>query len=272
MSYIKGTTSLSVEANICSKMGDKAKKFPKLEGYTRGWDGTHLVTMLQQNEASGVLVGISYSTDVSNEKNHIGHANDCTYYDGIYYVVEGGSDRISSKKIKRYNMDLTLVSPDYEYSGTSDITCIAHIKGDYFFLGKGEKLIICKKNDVKHTFDKVIDDKAKVLFLPEENTVLSGWIRQGMCCKKDKLYKVYGTRTEGRIRKNYIAKFRLSGTAPFYEGISLHGVYACNREGKYLFEAQSIDVSNTGQAYIAIDRRDTSTDHDASIYQVTFKD
>lgn len=141
MGYIKGTTNREHEYNIITEMksvdSTKANDYTKLEGYTRKPDGTHMVTMLQQNEDSGVLVEISYSTNISNKKSAIMHANDCAYYDGYYYVVTGGypDKHGDSCIIKRYNSDLKLVA-DYTYTDPEgeikDISCIAHISGNNF--------------------------------------------------------------------------------------------------------------------------------------------
>lgn len=277
MSYIKGTTSLTQEVNISKAMAgapsDIAGKYVKLAGYTRGWDGTNLAVMLPQNEdpmGSGIGVFVSMlngTTKVTGLKKNIGHANDGAYFNEQYFFATGGGEGKNSKIIKCYGMDLKH-DGDYTFTGPeNDISCISHIVNNYFFLGKGNKIYVCWKDSAKMTFDKVGQEIA----LPVENTVVEGWTKQGMYCRSDKLYKIYGEKVGrgSQIKRNYIAVFDLKGECPKYTGASLSAVYSCNRTEKFLFEVQGIDVSTKGEIRIAVDKRDAGvSDYKAGVYLV----
>ena len=236
MNYIKGTTSLTQEVNISKAMKEAAPSsagtYIKLAGYTRGWDGTNVAVMLPKAEnGTGVFVGISGTT----VKVPVKHYGDYTF----------ASDK------------------------SDDISCIAHIVNNYFFLGKGSTIYVCEKNNSKMTFDIV--KNSTIITLPKSGTVLANWINQGMYCRTDKLYKIYSERVSQseQIKRNYIAVYNLTGTRPYYTGASLSAVYSCNRDEKFLFEVQSIDVSTSGEIRIAIDKRDTGeNDYKAGVYLV----
>lgn len=278
MSYIKGTTSLTQEVNISKAMAgapsDIAGKYVKLAGYTRGWDGTNLAVMLPQDEdptGSGIGVFVSMlnrTTKVTGLKKNIGHANDGAYFNEQYFFATGGGEGKNSKIIKCYGMDLKH-DGDYTFTGPeNDISCISHIVNNYFFLGKRNVIYKCEKNNATMTFD-VIDNNP--ITLPVKNTVVGGWTNQGMYCRADKLYKIYGENVSkgGQIKRNYIAVFDLKGERPKYTGASLSAVYSCNREEKFLFEVQGIDVSTTGEIRIAVDKRDAGvSDYKAGVYLV----
>jgi len=278
MGYIKGTTSLTQEVNISKAMAgaspDMAGTYVKLAGYTRGWDGTNLAVMLPQDEdptGSGIGVFVSMlngTTKVTGLKKNIGHANDGAYFNEQYFFATGGArEGVNSKIIKCYGMDLKH-DGDYTFTGPkNDISCISHIVNNYFFLGKGNKIYVCWKDSAKMTFDEV----GQEIVLPVENTVVGGWTNQGMYCRSDKLYKIYGENVGkgGQIKRNYIAVFDLKGECPKYTGASLSAVYSCNRTEKFLFEVQGIDVSTKGEIRIAVDKRDAGvSDYKAGVYLV----
>lgn len=275
MNYIKGTTSLTQEVNISKAMKEAAPSsagtYIKPAGYTRGWDGTNVAVMLPKAEnGTGVFVGISGTTvKVTDVKKNIGHANDGAYFNEQYFFATGGG-KTKSKIIRCYGMDLKHYG-DYTFASdkSDDISCIAHIVNNYFFLGKGSTIYVCEKNNSKMTFDIV--KNSTIITLPKSGTVLANWINQGMYCRTDKLYKIYSERVSQseQIKRNYIAVYNLTGTRPYYTGASLSAVYSCNRDEKFLFEVQSIDVSTSGEIRIAIDKRDTGeNDYKAGVYLV----
>ena len=105
MSVKKGKITLTQEINVIKKMEDAkenseaAKSFRFLEGYTAGSSGNQLFAMLKSNkterENESRLVRISGSgTKISSIKTNLKHANDCTYYNGNYYVVTSKNKEI----------------------------------------------------------------------------------------------------------------------------------------------------------------------------------
>lgn len=221
--------------------------------------------MIKDNVSSdvqGVLVGIhAYrGTEVSSVLA-LGHANDITYYQGKYYVVKGGSSTVKSNIIKKYDTNFKHIA---DYTFEQNVSCIAQIQKEYFFLGNASKIYLCKLDQTKKKFVLI-----STMSLPEKDTVIDGLTRQGMCYYDSYLYKVYGKAVDGRIRKNYIAKYKLNGSAPKFSGIALSGVYSCDNSDMYLFEVEGVDVSSIG-AYVAVDKRKDASDHAAGIYKIGF--
>lgn len=287
MSVKKGKITLTQEINVIKKMegakenSEAAKSFRFLEGYTAGSSGNQLFAMLKSNktehENESRLVRISGSgTKISTIKTNLKHANDCTYYNGNYYVVTS-----RNKEIYAFDQNSLLKTHTYEYRGSylgDAITCISHISDDFFLLGNGNRVAVCRMyttidpsltggfvDETNFTLDK--DSGTNPATLDTE----TGLTRQGMFVEYDHLYKVYGKKKNEEINKNYIAKWSLTGPSPSYTGCTLLGLYDQESSNTKRFEMQSISAIPQKAMYTAVQQiAKGSSEYEAKLYKVSF--
>lgn len=126
-----------------------------LQGYTAVHDNSnsHLFAMLNATgtngnnnaEDSAYLGEVSYSTqtNLSSIKTNLYHANDCTYYDGLYFVATGRNKKI-------YAFSKATLKKEGEYScdcsNMSGISSIANIFGIRFLLSQNNRISVCELN------------------------------------------------------------------------------------------------------------------------------
>lgn len=283
MAIIHGKIELNRESGIIAKMTEHNDTHRSLQGYTIAPDGSHFASMLKTNkqtasngesiyvesEESTVLVEISYSNVIeSNKKTNLGHANDCTYYDGNYYVITSDKSTNNGKKIYRYGKyDLTK-NKVFTYTGNlSYLSSITHISGKYFLVGQGKSLAVCEE-----TTDSKFNQIGSIFSITDTNkSSLDGLSSpQGMHYHGGNLlYKAYGVNNNNTVKTNYIAKFRLSGNAPHFTSSELTGLYEYTDKNHHLFELESLGSHNS-QLYTAVKSKETSNSNfSAAIYKVT---
>lgn len=291
MGIEKGKITLTKEMNVIKEMENAkeystaAKSFRFLEGYTATPDGNQLFAMLNaantsessEKENSSRLVRTSGSgAKISTIKTNLKHANDCTYYNGNYYVVTR-----NDKKIYAFDKDSLSKTHTYEYRGSylgDNITCIAHISDEFFLLGNGNRVAVCRMyttidpsitggfvDETNFTLDK--DSGGDLATLDTE----TGLTRQGMFVEYNHLYKVYGKKIENNINKNYIAKWSLLGPSPSYTGCTLEGLYDQESSKTKRFEMQSISAVPRKAMYAAVQQiAEGSKEYEAKLYKVSF--
>lgn len=288
MAIINGTIILSDKENITDMMynADKtvANNFRAVSGYTATPDGSQMFAMLKSPRVGGGstqyqnarLVDVSYSTpNISSNKTNLDHANDCTFYDNKYFVVTCKED----KDIYVFDNDSLNRIGIYKYDGTflTALTSITHVSGSCFLLGHANKIAVCELSGTtfKHKSSFTLDGD-------DGNGEIGklGLTRQGMFYgTTGYLFKVYSkVNSDDSVRKNYIAKWSLTGSAPNFTASTLKGLYKHEVSSDiFLFELE--DVSATGnQMYVAVRNQDErkspnyTPQYEALLYHITLED
>ena len=282
--------TLSMEYDIIEKMKNKnssdAANYRSLSGYTAASDGSQLFVMLKgisqnnqlNSESNAKLVEVSSSgTKISSNKTNLKHGNDCTYgNDDNYYVCTR-----ENKDIYIYKKTDLSKTGVYKYSGSdlTKITCIAYLEKNYFLLGQGNQVVVCSsgsnrfdqisnfhladdKNDSNHAGHAIVNE-------------IDYLVRQGMCVRGSRLYKVYGKRNdEGQIFTNYIAEWTMSGSnpsAPSYNSCKLVNMYRfVPQKKRFLFEMESISYIGR-DVYVAVKTQqdNKSSEYNARLYKIS---
>lgn len=257
------------------------------QGYTIGSDGLNvaiaLATLQEGQETDdprdAVLIGVS-GTDIYTKSNlDLVHGNDCTFYDGKYFIAPGG--KVGNKVIKAYELDngkwvgagsytyMPMTSKDIQFPALPKVSAIAHISGKYFILGEELKVSVCELDTKTKQFNEFsrfgldTSDKSKLV---RDNCTRK---YQGIYYKNKKLYKVFSYQNKAKIAWNDVAVFDLKGTTPSFNGTTLNASYTCDNASLNTFELEGI-ASYGGNMYVYANVKENATQKD-SIYSVTLQ-
>lgn len=277
MAVKKTVTVDSAIYNITDKLqGKGAKEYNCVQGYTisTGANMVHFITARPNGKEDDVAVGHLLGQEMTvSKQRHLGHANDCAYYNSRYFIVEGGGT-FSSTKIVELDNSLkhqgTYTYNAMKQSGKLDnITGIAHIKEQYFLLCEGQKLSVCILNATKMTFD----EKSRFSLSTNDLGQLSrsGCTRcgQGIYYAGGKLYKIFSYKSGTSIKQNDIAEFSLSGSAPLFKRANLEYIYSCDRNSKVAFEIESLSSPNAGKTMYMLANVKEGTEEADRIYKIS---
>lgn len=263
--------------NLTNMLKEKGLgSFKSVQGYTITTDSNpvHFFTALEKSKGKdtddNVVLGHIQNGKISvGTKRHLGHANDCAYYDNGFYVAQGGGSTKDRTEIIELNNDLKFVRR-YKYDGDlGRISYITYMQHGYFIMGNGKEVAICKR------------DKANVKFVQEARFELNvndlkrtGCTReyQGAFYADGRLYRVcsYKNEKSSVITQNDIAEYKLRGISPSYSGATLENIYSCEISGKKFFEVESISSSDYGEnMYVTANVTDGDGSENSRIYKVT---
>ncbi len=100
---------------------DNAGQYDKAQGYTisTGSNRVHFITSIKTNNnvaiahVMGKQSGNGYVSGRIEKERHYGHANDCTFYDNLFFIAQGGGGVTLTQIIC---LDNTLTEqPPYNY-------------------------------------------------------------------------------------------------------------------------------------------------------------
>lgn len=276
-----------------------AALYTSAQGYTvsSGVNRIHFITSLksQDNVAVAHVMGKQETNgevggQYSKGRNY-GHANDCAYYDSVFFIVQGGGKKVNSnedddekgRQIIRLNNSLKELDP-YNYNPLpknskkiydkveefKTITGIAHISGKYFALCCGMGVSICELNKSAKTMQEISRFKLSGVHnnLSRSGCELTG---QGIYCTNSKLYKVFSYRDSlGAIRQNDIGVFKFDSTTPSQmTKASLTASYSCDQPKKDSFEVESLGSPDGGTTMYMLANVAENGAKD-KLYQVSF--
>lgn len=273
-----GTVKVSgTVCNVTKLMAEKGKgQYNTLQGYSVSSNYVHMIVMIQSDTAAVLARGEGQDTISSlavSDNKTLGHGNDCAYHNNFYIAQGGGKN--SCDDILCFNSSFSQVGK-YTYkkmngvNALPTVSCIAHITGNYFFLGTGRLHAVCVLD--KNT--KIFQEVSRVELTKEDINLIerSGCeiIYQGIYYANNKLYKVFSHKgSNGKIQCNDIAVFSLSGNSPKFNKAVLSAFYSCDRTGKESFEIESVSSPDQGKTfYMATNQMEDTVTRKNSIYKI----
>lgn len=294
------TFSDTVATQTGTGLGGKIERYTN-QGFTMNPNtGKCFLTMLENGSNDKVrLAKVSYFdnpgkvTDVYPEDAVLkyGHANDCTYYDGRIYIVQGGG---MGTKIKSFTTSLDDEKTySYTYHDTTacldmnyfNAICYQSGSGGWFILGG--KGTVKKADGTEGTEEKFVTAYfngsefigVKSFTLPdiEDKISIAGRTLQHQTgvVKNNAYYRIYNQEEENApTRKNTVVSYALPGFFPSFSGEAFYVAHYnnVNKEDKRKFEMEGLAYYND-EMYASANVKDTKDSGlQTKIFKVTFKD
>ena len=277
--------------NISQILEDKGiSDYTATQGYTIGKDNMSVAISLMKSDDSpneedrkAVILGLLGDKQYVTWDLNLIHANDCTYYDGKYYIAPAGDK--SNKVVPAYKWDenlskwvedgsytyTPLTNKDIPVEALARVSNIAHISGENFILGEGLKISVCKLDIAKKQFQEFSRFKLNTSGKNELSRPNFDRLSQGVYYKDKKLYKVFSYEHKpDLITMNDVAVFDLQGKTPSFNGTTLNASYTCDDSSRDAFELEDIAAASDGQMYVSANVIQGGKQQD-SIYRITLK-